>query len=66
MAHTAIKKKMLAALPVEERKRRLWIEKAERRLEKKKSSGKIIGILAAYDNLIGEWYRMLDKLDGDK
>lgn len=47
MAFTAIKKKMLAAMPVEARERSLRIEKMERSLARKKNE--CIGLTEAYD-----------------
>ena len=66
MAFTAIKKKMLAAMPVEVRERTLKIERMERRLAKKKSSGQIIGISAAYDQLVEGWRKLFDKVNGER
>lgn len=66
MAHTKTKRKKLAVMPVEERERTLRIERMERRLARKKSSGRIIGVLAAYDNLVREWYEQFDRINGKK
>lgn len=50
-------------MPVEERERTLKIERMERRLTRKKSSGQIIGLSAAYDKLVVEWYKLFDKVN---
>lgn len=63
MAYTAIKKKMLAAMPVEERERTLKIERMERNIARKKSRGEIIGLTAAYDKFVADWRKLFDKVN---